>query len=289
MQLQKLSLSSIVVGATALIAALLALSVTYAFAGSNNDYQNWSDSSNHQWQSDNQNLDNQNWSDESDSWNQDYMTQMLPGNEVPPVSSQTTGTAKVWDTDSSFEYSLDVWSDEDITMAHLHCAPPGTAGPIVVPLYMNMNGTNVDGNLVTSTFDEGDFATSSADCVKTIGYGIYDLQDLRKAMSEGNIYANVHSKQHPAGAARGQLTEMDTSDNNDTMGCTWNNSDWNNNGDNDLNWSSNSHWNSSNNWNDGNNWNSNDNQNNQDCRNSNHDWSSNSSDWNNSNSDNSNY
>jgi len=68
-----------------------------------------------------------------------------------------------------------------ITAAHIHVAPAGKAGPIVVPLKAPVGGT-------------------SSGCVVV-------KQNLAKAilMHPAAYYVNVHTTAFPAGAVRGQL------------------------------------------------------------------------------------
>jgi hypothetical protein len=67
--------------------------------------------------------------------------------------------------------------------AHIHLAPPGTPGPIIVPLTLGAGGTSP--------------ATCTADTVLTA--------DQMTALLQGNLYFNVHTSANPAGEARGQI------------------------------------------------------------------------------------
>lgn len=70
----------------------------------------------------------------------------------------------------------------DITMAHLHVAPAGEDGPVVVDL-----GDFLDGNTLMGSFDPTAF------------------EGLLNDMLSGNIYLNVHTVDFPAGELRGQV------------------------------------------------------------------------------------
>ncbi len=70
----------------------------------------------------------------------------------------------------------------DITMAHLHMAPAGQDGGVVVDL-----GDFVMGNTIAGSFDPT------------------EVDGLLEAMMMGNIYINVHTTNNPAGEVRGQL------------------------------------------------------------------------------------
>ena len=69
-----------------------------------------------------------------------------------------------------------------ITGAHLHEAPAGMAGDVIVGLT-----DSVDGNVISGSFDPTEF------------------EGLMEDMQAGNIYINVHTEEYPAGEIRGQL------------------------------------------------------------------------------------
>lgn len=78
-------------------------------------------------------------------------------------------------------YTLTVSGVDPITAAHIHLAPVGSAGPIVVPLVPPTSG-------------------SSAACASV-------TRELAKNILKhpGDYYVNVHNAPHPAGALRAQL------------------------------------------------------------------------------------
>lgn len=84
-------------------------------------------------------------------------------------------------------YDIDVNQvviDDGITMAHIHVAPAGSAGPPVVTLF------------------EGDGPLQ--DCVTVDAARSRDL--ARIVAKPANYYVNVHSTTEPSGAVRGQLS-----------------------------------------------------------------------------------
>jgi hypothetical protein len=104
--------------------------------------------------------------------------------EVPPGDPGGTGTAsfQVNAGQGQICYSLSVRHLQGtITAAHIHVAPAGKAGPIVVPLKAPVGGT-------------------SSGCASV-------KRDLAKAilMHPAAYYVNVHTTVFPAGAVRGQL------------------------------------------------------------------------------------
>lgn len=147
-----------------------------------------------------------------------YEADLSGSKEVPSVSSGVTGYAGVWIGDNDGEgtnYWLDVFDGEEVTAAHLHCAPSGKNGPVVVGLFEDEDGVDVDGRLAESSIDDGDIESSGEDCDDTIGYEINNLNDLINAIEDGDIYVNVHTEEYPNGAARGQLEFSERSDDKD--------------------------------------------------------------------------
>jgi len=105
--------------------------------------------------------------------------------EIPgPGDPDGSGTAKIWLNRGQGEvcFELTVSGVDPITAAHIHSAPAGIAGPVVVPL----NPPPTSG--------------SSSGCVSA-------NRDLINAIiqSPEQYYVNVHNPAFPAGALRGQL------------------------------------------------------------------------------------
>ncbi|MBI4079701.1 CHRD domain-containing protein [Candidatus Kaiserbacteria bacterium] len=137
------------------------------------------------------------------------------GQEVPPVTSTTTGTILVeFDDDGeNMTHTLTVQGN-GITAAHFHCGSAGENGPPVVTLFSTSSpGVNVNGVLSSGGIDDGDIA--SVDCNSVIGRNISDVEDLAEAIEDDDVYVNVHSIQFPAGAARAQLPGEDGDDDGD--------------------------------------------------------------------------
>jgi hypothetical protein len=118
-------------------------------------------------------------------------TTLTGAEEAPgPGDPDATGEADLRLNQGQERICFEVsWTDVDGTVfaAHIHQAPVGVPGPIVVPLF------------------EGSFAGTSAvsDCVD-VAKGL--VKDIRKHPAE--YYVNVHSTPgFEAGAVRGQLSK----------------------------------------------------------------------------------
>jgi hypothetical protein len=111
-------------------------------------------------------------------------TTLTGGEEVPgPGDPDGSGFATVTVNPGQgvLCYELSVSGIAPATAAHIHEAPPGDAGPAVVPLQPP-----------TSGFSSG--------CVE-VGRAL--AKDILKNPSD--YYVNVHNADYPAGALRGQL------------------------------------------------------------------------------------
>lgn len=119
-----------------------------------------------------------------------FSTMLTGAAEVPgPGDPDASGTASLTLNQGQGEVCFDLsWAgiDGTVVAAHIHVAPAGVAGPIVVPLFMGVALGGTD---------------SASGCIAGVS------EDLVKAIRQGpeNYYVNVHSTVFPAGAARGQL------------------------------------------------------------------------------------
>jgi hypothetical protein len=136
----------------------------------------------------------------------DYSASLTGNKEVPSVHSGVTGDMSITNNNSGdFSYQLNVRNGQAVTEAHLHCAPPGENGPVVVKLYENEKGQNINGRLASGSITDSKIENSAQFCANTIGHSISSESDLIDAMNNGQIYVNVHSAPYPNGAARGQI------------------------------------------------------------------------------------
>ena len=81
--------------------------------------------------------------------------------------------------------------------AHIHCAPAGENGPVVVFLAGSVPPAGFDGKVsVTATVTDSNIINFA--CGAT-------LEELVQSMRDGGTYVNVHSTGHPGGEVRGQI------------------------------------------------------------------------------------
>ena len=103
------------------------------------------------------------------------------GNEVPPVSTNASGTGTITITsDRSVTAKVNV-SNMTATAAHIHEGAAGANGPVVVPF--------------TKTADNQFEAAAGAKLTEA-QYAAYKA---------GKLYVNVHSAKNPGGEVRAQL------------------------------------------------------------------------------------
>lgn len=121
----------------------------------------------------------------------------------PAVETQASGQAtfQLSKDSTSISYKLIVANIENVRMAHIHLAPAGENGPVIVWLYPSgpppvpIPGRS-DGVLAEGVITEDSFTNAFP------GDTIDDLLDEIRA---GNTYVNVHTDQYPGGEIRGQI------------------------------------------------------------------------------------
>jgi hypothetical protein len=144
--------------------------------------------------------------------------EVFTGAPPTPADSNAQGQAifHVAENGQSIDYKLIVSNIENITQAHIHCAPRGVNGPIVVWLYPSPAATAVqlipgrhDGVLVEGTIDATVDPPTSNHVSPTTNIncpgGVSSLADVLTRIREGNAYVNVHTTAFPGGEVRGQF------------------------------------------------------------------------------------
>ena len=124
--------------------------------------------------------------------------------EVPANESIAQGQAtfQLSKDGTELSYKLIVANLEDLHMAHIHLAPAGSNGGVVVWLYpsappaLMLPGTT-NGILAEGVIRAGNLRGALAN---------KPLSALIDAMSAGNTYVNVHTMLFPGGEIRGQIS-----------------------------------------------------------------------------------
>jgi hypothetical protein len=101
--------------------------------------------------------------------------------EVPPVSTPAVASGTITINDNASVNGSIVTTGVKATMAHIHQAPMGKNGPVVIPLEKK----------------------SDREFVVPAGAKLSEAQ--YNAFKEGDLYVNVHSDAHKDGEVRAQL------------------------------------------------------------------------------------
>ena len=135
----------------------------------------------------------------------DHFVSPLAGREeVPAVDSKARGNAVLTlsEDGATLHYKLIVANIENATQSHIHIAPAGVNGPVVVFLFgFVAGGVSTNGILA-----EGDITAANLIARPAIGFGA-TMPELVAALRTGNAYVNVHTVAVPAGEIRGQVSE----------------------------------------------------------------------------------
>jgi hypothetical protein len=124
--------------------------------------------------------------------------------EVPQRETKARGEAVFQLSKDGLElsYKIIVANLDNISMAHIHVAPAGTNGPVVVWLYPPappaiLKPGTTNGILQSGVIRKANLVGSLA------GHELSDLVDL---MANEGTYVNIHTSQFPAGEIRGQIS-----------------------------------------------------------------------------------
>jgi len=132
-----------------------------------------------------------------------YVAHLWGREQVPTVATQALGVAtfEVAADGSSVRYRLEVSRLVNLQMAHIHVAPPGQNGPVVVWLYPSAPPPQ----LKPGRFD-GELASGVLTAANLVGpLARQPLSALLERMRLGEAYVNVHTVARPGGEIRGQI------------------------------------------------------------------------------------
>jgi hypothetical protein len=129
-----------------------------------------------------------------------FLTHASGDQVVPPSATraQGQGTFKFIRDRWELSYKLIVANIENVTEAHIHLAPVGEDGDVVVRLYPSRTRAQLIHRVFNGILAEG--VITDADLPEDLA-----LVDLIKEINDGNAYVNVRTSQYPAGEIRGQI------------------------------------------------------------------------------------
>jgi hypothetical protein len=130
---------------------------------------------------------------------QHFAAVLTGGQEVPPVPTGAVGfgSLEVNSDRTVLHFAVAVANIENVVAAHIHVAPAGSNGPVVVTLCGNPGGAPPCMNLPGKNFVVNGHVT------QTNSGG--SLDHLIEQMRAGNAYINVHTPTWPGGEVRGQI------------------------------------------------------------------------------------
>jgi hypothetical protein len=125
------------------------------------------------------------------------------GQEVPANDSRAQGQAilQLSADGTELSYKLIIANIQNVTQAHIHLAPAGVNGPVVVWLYPSAPPAQLLPGRSQGVLGEG-VITSSSLVGPLAGQ---TLADLVEALEVGGAYVNVHTAQFPPGEVRGNI------------------------------------------------------------------------------------
>jgi uncharacterized protein (TIGR03437 family) len=141
-----------------------------------------------------------------------FLTQLLPANETPPITDTSTANVIVWvhvirDSGGNitsgsvdFDVSTKFSSAVTVTGLHIHNAPAGMAGNIVIPTDVNSTTNTIAIDATGKLRIQKQVQVPAPATVATIADMINNPQ---------NYYVNIHTTDHPGGAMRGQVVPAD--------------------------------------------------------------------------------
>ncbi|HSJ07174.1 MAG TPA: CHRD domain-containing protein [Longimicrobiales bacterium] len=123
--------------------------------------------------------------------------------EVPANDSRAVGQAvfQFSRDGTELKYRLIVANIQNVTQAHIHLAPAGQNGPVVLWLYPSAPPAMLIPGRSQGVLGEG--TVTAANLVGQLAG--QPLSALRDRILAGNAYVNVHTSQFPPGEIRGQI------------------------------------------------------------------------------------
>ncbi|HKJ43790.1 MAG TPA: CHRD domain-containing protein [Sunxiuqinia sp.] len=133
-----------------------------------------------------------------------FRAHLSGGQEVPAVETMATGEAifQLSKDGSMLSYKLIVANIDSVMMSHIHLAPMGDNGGVVVWLYPSTPPPVTIAGTTNGILAQG---TITADNLVGVLAG-HPLSDLVDSLSIGHGYVNVHTTLNKGGEIRGQIS-----------------------------------------------------------------------------------
>ena len=145
---------------------------------------------------------------------QKFRARLSGRNEVPnPVDTRARGRAifRLSKDGTELKFKVIVAKIEDVIGAHIHLAPAGANGPIVLSMIPDTAGFLADGALIPDPglTLKGVLVEGTATAADLVG-PLMDqpLDFLIREMRNGNAYVNVHTVANRSGEIRGQIAKI---------------------------------------------------------------------------------
>jgi hypothetical protein len=134
---------------------------------------------------------------------QNFVAHLSGDQEVPERATLATGQAifQLSKDGTELSYKLIVANLENLHMAHIHLAPAGTNGGVVVWLYPSGPPAALIPGTTNGILAQG--VITNANLVGALAG--QTLADLIAHFNNGNAYVNVHTTLYPGGEIRGQI------------------------------------------------------------------------------------
>jgi CHRD domain-containing protein len=134
-----------------------------------------------------------------------FRAHLSSGDEVAavPIVSLAQGQAvfQLNEAGTELAYQLNAANVDNVTQAHIHMAPAGINGPVVVWLYPKAPPPT----LIPGPFD-GVLAEGIIIDTNLVGpLTGQPLSTLLALLESGGVYVNIHTSQYPGGEMRGQV------------------------------------------------------------------------------------
>jgi hypothetical protein len=132
-----------------------------------------------------------------------YVAHLTGGSEVPPRDTLAQGQAifRLSRDGTELHYRLIVANLENLSQAHIHLAPAGANGGVVVWLYPDAPPAQLLPGRTSGVLAEG--VITADDLVNALAGE--PLSTLITHFENGNAYVNVHTQLYPGGEVRGQI------------------------------------------------------------------------------------